>query len=143
MTKTEMLATYERISATHEYIFGFTFNHDVYMTRLSGIPSELMSYEQASRGQGYGLRLRIRKANKLEMLANAVRLGAESELTAGKYNKGERFEQMVTEYFGQVWVKDNIPFTVAGDINVNGVEIQIKLDGATFTNEKTLARLSA
>lgn len=136
MTKTEMLTAYERISAAHDYIVGFTFNHDLYMARTAGIPEELMSYEPASRGQGYGLRLRVRKAHKLALLPTAIKVGAEADLDDAKYNRGEVFEKLVTEYFGQVWVKDHIPFTVQGDINVDGVEIQIKLDGATFTNEK-------
>ena len=64
------------------------------------------------------------------------------ELVANsKYNRGEIFEKLVTEYFGQVWVKDNIPFTEAGDIEVNGISYQIKFQKATFCNEKSLASL--
>ena len=48
---------------------------------------------------------------------------------------------MVTEKFGQVWTKNSIPFTECGDININGIEYQIKYQGATFTNEKILNKL--
>ena len=58
-----------------------------------------------------------------------------------KYNRGEVFEKLITEYFGQTWVKDNIPYTEAVDIEVDGIAYQIKFEKATFTNEKTLARL--
>ena len=58
-----------------------------------------------------------------------------------KYNNGEIFEKMVTEYFGQVWEKDNIPYTEAGDIEVDGVAYQVKYERATFTNEKILAKM--
>ena len=47
----------------------------------------------------------------------------------------------MTESFGQVWEKDNVPFTEDGDLTVNGIAYQIKFEKATFTNEKTLARL--
>ena len=48
---------------------------------------------------------------------------------------------MVTEYFGREWKKDNVPFTEGGDLTVNEIAYQIKFEKATFTNEKTLARL--
>ena len=51
------------------------------------------------------------------------------------------FEKMVTEYFGQVWVKDNVPFTQDGDITVNRVAYQIKFQKATFCNAKSIANL--
>jgi hypothetical protein len=70
-------------------------------------------------------------------------LGSADCLTAEKYNKGEIFEKLVTEYFGQAWKKDTIPFWIQGDINVNGKEIQIKLDSATLMNTKQIARLKS
>ena len=63
------------------------------------------------------------------------------QVAESKYNNGEIFEKMVTEYFGQVWVKDNVPFTKAGDIETDGVAYQIKYQKATFCNEKSLANL--
>ena len=58
-----------------------------------------------------------------------------------KYNKGEVFEKLVTEFYGQEWTKDNVPFTVDGDLTVNGTAYQIKFEKATFCNEKSLANL--
>ena len=55
-----------------------------------------------------------------------------------KYNKGEIFEKLITEYFGMKWEKDNVPFTEGGDIEINGKAFQIKYEKATFTNEKFL-----
>ena len=59
-----------------------------------------------------------------------------------KYNKGEIFEKLVTEQYGQEWEKDSVPFTKAGDIEINGIAYQIKYEAANFTTEKTLASLS-
>jgi hypothetical protein len=52
------------------------------------------------------------------------------------------FEKLVTEYYGQQWTKDNVPFTEDGDLTVDGIAYQIKYDRATFCNEKSLANLS-
>ena len=65
----------------------------------------------------------------------------EETASASKYNKGEIFEKMVTEHFGQVWEKDNVPFTEDGDITVDGIAYQIKFQKATFCNEKSIANL--
>ena len=75
--------------------------------------------------------------------ALAEKLGAEDLLMLDtKHNKGENFERELTErWTAERWVKDSVPFTVAGDIRIDGVEIQIKLDGAELTNEKSLANL--
>ena len=40
-----------------------------------------------------------------------------------------------------LWEKDNVPFWVQGDIEVNGKQIQIKLDSATLMNTKQIAKL--
>lgn len=140
MTKTTAWKNYRTLSATHSYIIGFTYNDTVYMTKLTRFPSACISYEKASRGQGYGLRLRIRADYRNALLAKgkAIAIGNVDDLNAGIYNKGENFERLVSEYYGIEWYKDTIPFTVGGDICVNGEEIQIKFDGATFATEKTL-----
>lgn len=141
MTHEEMVLGYEKVSATATYIIGYAVKHKLYMNLINGFPAEYTTTEEVNRGQGTNLRLRIRKAHKEALLPKGIFLGEESLLTDTKYNKGEMFEKLVTEYFGQVWKKDNIPFTVQGDINVNGVEIQIKYNSATFCNSKQLMRL--
>ena len=60
-----------------------------------------------------------------------------------KYNRGEIYEKIVTEFFGKEWEKDNVPYTEAGDLEVNGIAYQIKFEKATFVNEKGLARIMA
>ena len=54
------------------------------------------------------------------------------------------FEKFITEeYFGQKWQgKDSIPFYISGDIKTeNGIEIQIKFNGAQIVVESTLEKL--
>ena len=112
------------------------------MIEVAEIMPRFLSVEEASRNQGENLRLRLRKKYKEQLLRKgALCIGSADDLTAEKYNKGEIFEKLVTEYFGQAWEKDNIPFWVQGDINVDGKEIQIKLDSATLMNTKQIAKL--
>lgn len=122
---------------------GFIYNHVLY----SATPTEtqlfnMVTVEKASRNQGYALRLRIRKDHKIALLTKATPICSEryfNECVANsKYNKGEIFEKLVTENAGQDWHKDCIPMTVCGDVAVDGVQIQLKFDGATLSNEKTL-----
>lgn len=140
-TKRTMIKYYRNYSAADSYILGFVENKMLYMVEVAEIMPRFLSVEQASRNQGENLRLRIKKNLKKQLLKkNAVLLGSADMLNAEKYNKGEIFEKIVTEFFGQAWEKDNVPFWVQGDIEVNGKQIQIKLDSATLMNTKQIAK---
>ena len=142
MTKQTFIKTYRNHSAADSYILGFTYAHNLYMIEVNEIMPRFLSVEEASRNQGENLRLRLKKKYKEQLLRkDAICLGSADCLVADKYNKGEIFEKLVTEYFGQTWEKDNVPFWVQGDICVDGREIQIKLDSATLMNTKQIKRL--
>ena len=141
--KMTMVNTYERFSKAEKYIIGFAYDKQIYMVMVDEINPEYLTVEAASRNQGDNLRLRIRKAHKAQLLDGSICLGSVEQLTAEKYNKGENFEKLVTEYYGQVWAKDTVPFWVAGDITINHIEIQIKFDAATLMNTKQMAKLLA
>lgn len=142
----KMLKEYERLSFTNHYIWGFIYKKVVYMaiTTSETLPV-VCTLDRASRGAGYALRFRPTIEQKLFLLPKATPICSEdffnSEVANSKYNSGEIFEKMITESYGLEWVKDRVPFTEAGDIEVNGVAYQIKFQKATFCNEKTLANL--
>ena len=142
-----MINRYNQLSYTHNYIYGFYFQNVIYMVEAN---ADLMPYilklDKASRGAGYSLRFCPTNAQKVLLLSKgAIALCSkeffEQTVRESKYNKGEIFEKMVTEFYGQEWTKDNVPFTENGDLTVNGIAYQIKFEKATFTNEKTLARM--
>ena len=113
------------------------------MLEVAEIAPRFLNVEEASRNQGENLHLRLKKAHKASLMKKQpICLGSADCLNAEKYNKGEIFEKLVTEYFGQERKKDTVPFYVDGDINVNGKKIQIKLDSATLMNTKQLKKLS-
>ena len=143
MERLEMLAYYEKFNKAEKYIIGFSHKGQVYMQLVDGLNPEMITLETASKNQGQSLRFRPKSAHKAEMLASAICLGALEMLLDDKYNKGEMFEKIVTEHYGQAWHKDTVPFHKAGDINVNGIEIQIKFEKAALATSKTIEKLLA
>lgn len=150
MFNREMANRYNRIAGAHKYIVGFVRHGNVYYVELTFIElCELLKDDRASSKRGGTLKLRVRvsaeQAINFIHSGKAVELCKVEELEANtKYNKGENFERIITETLtSELWVKDSVPFYVKGDINVNGEEIQIKLDGAELTNEKTLTKAEA
>jgi hypothetical protein len=147
---------YNKVAFTDKYILGWVLKHVVYYTVCD---RELVDWvtciDKASRGAGYALRFKPNTDQKYMLMANGAQALCSEELfddmlketyvnKKGKkvnYNKGEVFEKLITEKAGQVWEKDTVPFTKAGDIEWNGVSYQIKFEKATFTNEKSLMNL--
>ena len=147
MTMTEMKVAYCARSAAHKYALGFVFGGNLYVITLSFAElARFFKLDRASskRGGFAKIRIKLTSAERAELAQTAELLGAEDLLTADPaHNKGENFERELTErWTSETWVKDSVPFWVAGDIRVNGEEIQIKLDGAELTNEKLLSRLA-
>ena len=143
MNKNTMIRNYRKFSVADSYILGFIYDKMLYMLEVAEIAPRFLNVEEASRNQGENLRLRLKKAHKASLMKKQpICLGSADCLNAEKYNKGEIFEKLVTEYFGQEWKKDVVPFYVDGDLNVNGKKIQIKLDSATLMNTKQLKKLS-
>ena len=146
MTKTEMMTAYNARSAAHVYALGFVEGHNLYAARLSFAElSRFFKLDRASskRGGFAKIRIKLTAKDRAELSATAEELGAEDLLMKDTaHNKGENFERELTErWTAETWVKDSVPFYVAGDIRVDGVEIQVKLDGAELTNEKILSRI--
>ena len=126
-----MINRYNKLAYTHNYIYGFYFQNMVYMVKTSAdVMPYILKLDKASRGQGYSLRFCPTKAQKTMLLAKGAKAICskeffETSVKESKYNKGEMFEKMVTEYYGQEWTKDNVPFTKDGDLTVNGKAFQI------------------
>jgi hypothetical protein len=147
MTMTEMMNAYNARSASHTYALGFVEAHNLYAVKLNFEElSRFFKLDRASSKRGGFAKIRIKLTSKdrAELSENAELIGAESLLTADPtHNKGENFERELTErWTSETWEKDSVPFWVAGDLRVDGVEIQVKLDGAELTNERTLGRLA-
>ena len=147
MTMNEMAIAYSKRSAAHKYALGFVYNGHLYVVTLSFAElSRFFKLDRASskRGGFAKIRIKLTSADRAELTEIAELIGAESLLTKdAAHNKGENFERELTErWTAETWVKDSIPFWMAGDIKVNGENVQVKLDGAELTNEKILSRIA-
>jgi hypothetical protein len=147
MTRNEMITRYIALSAAAAYLIGFVLNGSVYYTLDTHIADEFLKLDRMSSKRGGWAKIRVKLSSacrkSLVESGKATLLGSADLLLDAKYNKGECFERVITETLtGEKWVKDSIPFNVAGDITLNGQQVQIKFDGAELTNEKILMRLA-
>lgn len=149
MTREEMINRYNALAVATAYIVGFILNGMLYYTMSDHINPNFLKFDRMSskRGGWAKIRVRLTSADRKALVScgKAVLCGSADLLnTNDKYNMCERFERVITETLTATkWVKDSVPFNVAGDITLNGQEVQIKFDGAELTNEKTLMRMSA
>lgn len=152
MTKTEMFNLYLTYSATTNFIVGAVIGNSV---KFAFVDSSMLenalttstgsSKERASTT----LRLLVSKDLKAYIKDNGTELTTKEQFETvakevggnGRSNRGLALEKLITEYFGQEWKADSKCFTECGDININGVEYQIKGHKATFTNEEKLREL--
>lgn len=143
----EMVKTYNDKAFTHEYIFGIDYKGNIYMVKTtSQLLALVLKLDKASRGKGYSLRFKPNNKVRELLLSQGAELICSTEtfkslVAESKYNKGEIFERLVTERFGQTWTKDSVPFTEDGDITVDGIAYQIKYEQATFLTEAQMLRL--
>lgn len=141
-----LLNAYEMTSAATAYIIGFLMNNKVYEIILDRLPEWLIGMDRESTSHGGARKLRIRMntiARHRLLNMGAAYIGTVNEVLASRKNKGEAFEQWVTENAGQEWHKDSIPYYIDGDITINGTKYQIKFESASLANENTIAKAIA
>lgn len=150
MTREEMLKKYDATSAAELHLFGFEYQASLYTYTTNNLHDvdDALKLGRAAKSHGGALKIRVSfpklLKEKLVVTGKAVKVGTMNAMDyADKYNKGEHFEHLVHELNGKTWVKDNVPFYEAGDIELDGKQVQIKLDGATLVSETTLVRLYA
>lgn len=143
-----MTETYNKNSAAHSYWFGFILSGLVYV--VCGMTfDELSAYfkaDRASSAKGGFAKIRIRATvpELKALLPKAVLLGTENILMDSKWNRGDMLEKAIVERFtAEQWAKNSTPFFLDGDATIDGIKVQIKLNGAELTNEKILRKYFA
>lgn len=145
----DLINKYHALAFTGKYILGYSYKGNIYISyQDANVVNNFIKLDMASRGQGYSIRFKPSRADKVYLLTSSKLLCSVeyfNELVATtKYNKGEILEKLVTEIeAGKEWEKDHVPFTEAGDVEINGIPYQIKFEKATFANEKSLMALMA
>lgn len=144
--KNMILNHYIKNSASKNYIVGVNMNGSIYMIHITDDDlKDITTLERAGHNNGYALKYKPNNKIRTYLLSKGATvlcstLYFEQLVKTSKYNKGEVFERLVTEWYGQEWHKDNINYRAQGDINVNGIEIQIKYEKASFISEGQIER---
>lgn len=145
MTKGNAIRYYRKFSGADAYILGFIYKHELYAITVNEIMPRFMRVEKSSakKGAHEKLQFKLRNEHKEQLIRKgAQKIGTETDLLEIPNNKGVSFERMVYRMNGQEpREKDNIRFTEGGDINVNGVEYQVKLEGAQIVEFRTLNKI--
>jgi hypothetical protein len=144
MNKETMIRNYRKFSAADAYILGFIYQHNAYMVEVEDIMPRYMKVERCSMQNGGARKLQFRLNNqyKEELIRKGATCIGSEDVVIGDYNKGVEFERLVYEMNGQTYRgKDSVGFWVAGDININGRELQVKFEGAQIVVETTLENL--
>ena len=139
-----MVTTYHAHSASDEYWFAFIIDHLTYVVPHMTF-DELAryfkpGYTSHKKGHKFVLRIKASASECRELLPRAILIGEEGILTRRMKNAGDGLEQILSERFGDgEWTKhDSTPFDVAGDLRIDGKEVQVKLNNATLTTENYL-----
>lgn len=141
MTKGNAIRYYRKFSGANAYILGFTYKKENYMAIVNEIMPRFISIEKASSKKGGGEKLQLRLKN--EHMEQLIRKGAQKiDYEVVKGNNGRAFEMWVQNYFGQTereWDADG--FWVGGDVSIDGIEYQVKFNGAQIVTFDTLHNL--
>lgn len=144
MNKQTMIRNYRKFSAAEAYALGFVYDHKLYVAYVDEIAPRYMRVEHESSKKGGKQKLQLRLTKPY--MAQLMRKGAEclggEELLIGDYNKGVEFERLISERNGiEYRGKDSVGFWVAGDVEINGKQVQVKMNGAQIVVENTLENL--
>lgn len=63
-----------------------------------------------------------------------------NSISTKQHNLGKGYEKAVTEFFGQEWKSDTVPWWAGPDIVINGIGWQIKYARCSFCNEGQMRR---
>lgn len=141
MTKGNAIRYYRKYSGAQGYILGFTYKKKNYMIQVKEIMPRFIRVEKEASKKGGKEKLQLRLRN--EHMEQLIRKGAvEIDYEVVKGNNGRAFEMWVQNYYGQTareW--DNDGFWTGGDINIDGIEYQIKFNGAQIVLFNTLKEL--
>lgn len=144
MTKQTYLKNYKKYSAADYYLIGFFYKKVLYIGKLDELKPRFVAIGHAASKAGGGEKLNLYLPNKRK--EELIRKGAIAICNKDEFDtsigKGWAFEKLVNELCGFEWEgQDTVPFYKAGDITINGKEVQLKFEGAQIVAEKTLQRL--
>lgn len=143
MTREEMILNYEATQAAVAYIIGFVLNKRIYRIVMDKLFDDMFyaTRESHSHGGYAKIKLRLTNAIKCQLIEmGAQEIGGLEILDNGPKNKGDAFEKYEVEKAGGTWGRNTLEYYLGGDVEIDGKPYQIKFEGASFTNEKVIAK---
>ena len=133
---------YHTYSKADKYLLMYEYNGIIYGKFYTRIPSNFL-YVRYRHGKS-DLYINFNtNSKKQKMLKGSIVFGTIDEIQSDKYNQGVMAEKLVYDFYGKRWKgKDNTPFYKAGDIEIEGEQIQIKYQHARMAYGATLKRLN-
>lgn len=141
MKKENAIRYYRKFSAADAYIVGFWYKKEFYISIMDEILPRFIAVEReaSSKGGKEKLQLRLKNAHKEQLIRKGAR---KVSFTPTTKNEGRDFERFIYKSNGQQFRgNDHVGFWVEGDINIDGIEYQIKLNGAQIVTFATLKNL--
>jgi hypothetical protein len=133
---------YHTYSKADSYLLMYEYNGIVYGKFYKRIPSNFL-YVRYRHGKSDLYINYNTNSKKQKMLKGSIVFGTVEELYNDKYNAGVMAEKLVYDFYGKQWHgKDNTPFYKAGDIEIEGQQVQIKYQHARMAYGATLKKLS-
>lgn len=149
MEKMEYLKKgYETHVLTNLYVKGFEYNSFIYAYIDSGLSCTVVECEASKDGGLTVLKYKPTKKEKIALIKSGKCFKVccleylEWHYKNSKYNRGDIFEKMILEMFGQIWKKDNIPFFEGYDLETGTKNYSIKYQGGRYCTEKTVNKLN-
>ena len=151
----EMIGYYNGQKANEVYNITFFYNKMVYLYKTSHLKENWL-YEK-ERNDHYFIQFILKKNDKIDILTNEPNnvevlctideFNKKKKAYSKKYNKtfnnGTITEVLVKHIYNQRYTgHDTTPYYVAGDICVNGVEIQIKFQNAQVASYSTIKKVA-
>ena len=120
-------------------ILGFEYKGYIYISTLRDIPFNCLISRKLSKGRGYAVAIRIKKADKVDLInKGAIPLcKASEEERRLMYVAVTRAKQRLEHKH------DNIPFYKGCDMTINGIGYSIKWQNAQLYYYSTIERLVA
>lgn len=150
----DILEKYNTTKANELYKICFEYNKVMYVYTTKELPQNYL-YIKNRHNKKY-IQLRINKAFKeyvlnneqenIEILCTKKEYEQKKKQYSKKYNKtfnnGTIFEVLCKHLYNQRYTgHDTTPYNIAGDIRVNGVEIQLKFQNAQVVAFDTVKRV--
>ena len=134
---------YNALSAADYIGVGFECKGKIFLAFMPRLSRQYcyIDKQATSHGKNKTIRFRVSIKQAERLAKNALPIASAAEMDNAP-NKGECFEQLVYKLYGKEWERSRTAFTKAGDIEINGEQVQLKYQGATIATYKQLKKYS-